>query len=237
MGLDAYQTGRFKEAAAAWEMALKLEPDSVPTLRNLGAVYHSLGRDDDAVAALQHALEIKPNSDVYTNLGTILFYQGKYDRAVPAFEKAVELGANNYDSWGNLGDSYRWSSNKKDKAKPAYEHAIQLVREEIARNPNQMELRADLAVYLAKSGHRDSALKELKPVEDGHDTNPSDLYTSALVYELCGKRDRALDALRAAVKAGQDLNDIKNEPEFVSLRTDPRYHLTILSAPASKPNP
>jgi eukaryotic-like serine/threonine-protein kinase len=237
MGLDAYQTGRFKEAASTWETALKLEPDSVPTLRNLGAVYHSLGRDDDAVAALQHALEIKPNSDVYTNLGTILFYQGKYDRAVPAFEKAVELGANNYDSWGNLGDSYRWSSNKKDKAKPAYEHAIQLVREEIARNPNQLELRADLAVYLAKSGHRDSALKELKPVEEGQDTNPSDLYTSALVYELCGKRDRALDALRAAVKAGQDLNDIKNEPEFVSLRTDPRYHLTILSAAASKPNP
>jgi tetratricopeptide (TPR) repeat protein len=237
MGLDAYQTGHFKEAAAAWEMALKLEPDSVPTLRNLGAVYHSLGRDDDAVAALQHALEIKPGSDVYTNLGTILFYQGKYDRAVPAFEKAVELGANNYDSWGNLGDSYRWSSNKKDKAKPAYEHAIQLVREEIARNPNQTELRVDLALYLAKTGDKDRALKELKPVEAAHDTNPSDLYISALVYELCGKRDQALDALLAAVKAGQDLNDIKNEPEFVSLRADPRYHLTILSATASKPNP
>jgi serine/threonine protein kinase len=42
--------------------------------------------------------------------------------------------------------------------------------------------------------------------------------------------------LLAAVKAGQDLNDIKNEPEFVSLRTDPRYHLTILSAAAAKPD-
>jgi tetratricopeptide (TPR) repeat protein len=217
-------------------MALQLEPDNVPALRNLGAVYHSLGRDDDAVAALQHALEIKPVSDVYTNLGTILFYQGKYDKAVPAFEKAVELGANNFDSWGNLGDAYRWSSTNQDKAKPAYEHAIQLVREEIAKNPKQIELQADLAMYLAKSGDKDAALKELKPVEDAHDANPSDLYTAALVYELCGKRDRALDALRAAVKAGQDLNDIKNEPEFVSLRADPRYHLTILSA-AAKPNP
>ena len=33
--------------------------------------------------------------------------------AVPAFEKAVELGANNYDSWGNLGDAYRWSSEQE----------------------------------------------------------------------------------------------------------------------------
>jgi tetratricopeptide (TPR) repeat protein len=237
MGLDAYQAGRFKEAASAWEMALKLEPDNVPVLRNLGAVYHSLDRDGDAVAALQHALEIKPASDVYTNLGTILFYQGKYDEAVPAFEKAVELGANNYDSWGNLGDAYRWSSSQKDKAKPAYENAIRMVREEIAKNPNQTEQRIDLGLYLAKSGDKEEALKEMKPVEAAHDTNPSDLYNAALVYELCGKRDQALDALLAAVKAGQDLNDIKNEPEFVSLRADPRYHLNIVSAAASKPVP
>ena len=237
MGLDAYQAGRFKESASDWEIALKLEPDNVPVLRNLGAVYHSLDRDDDAVAALQRALEIKPVSDVYTNLGTILFYQGKYDRAVPAFEKAVELGANNFDSWGNLGDAYRWSSNKQDKARPAYEHAIQLAREEIAKNPNQIDLRTDLAMYLAKNGDKDAALKELKPVEAAHDTNPSDLYNSALVYELCGKRDQALNTLLAAVKAGQDLNDIKNEPEFVSLRADPRYHLNILSAATTKPTP
>ena len=236
IGLVDYQAGRFKEAAAAWETSLKLEPDNVPALRNLGAAYHSLGRDDDAVAALQHALEIKPAPDVYTNLGTILFYQGKYDRAVPAFDKAVQMGANNYDNWGNLGDAYRWSSDKKDQAKPAYDHAIQLVREEIATNPTQMELRTDLALYLAKTGNKDAALQELRPVEDAHDANPSDLYNVALVYELCGKRDRALATLLAAVKAGQDLNDIKNEPEFVSLRADPRYHLTILSA-AAKPNP
>jgi len=237
MGLDAFQAGRFQEAASAWEMALKLEPDNVPVLRNLGAVYHSMGRDDDAVAALQHALEIKPDSDVYSNLGTVLFYQGKYDRAVPAFEKAVDLGANDYDNWGNLGDSYRWSSSKQDKAKPAYEHAIQLAREEIAKNPNQMMLRVNLAMYLAKIGDKDNALKELKSVDQAQDTNPSDLYTFAVVYELCGKRDQALGALLAAVKAGQDLNDIKNEPEFVSLRADPRYHLQILSATASKPSP
>jgi Flp pilus assembly protein TadD/predicted Ser/Thr protein kinase len=237
VGLNAYQAGHFTDAASAWEMALKLEPDNVPALRNLGAAYHSLGRDDDAVAALQHALEIKPGSDVFANLGTVLFYQGKYDRAVPAFEKAVELGANNYDNWGNLGDAYRWSSNKKNQAKPAYEHAIQLVREEIARNPNEIELRTDLALYLAKAGDKGAALKELKPMEAVHDSNPSDLYNSALVYELCGKRDQALEVLLAAVKSGQDLNDIKNEPELVSLRADPRYHLQILSAVATKPNP
>jgi thioredoxin-like negative regulator of GroEL len=112
-----------------------------------------------------------------------------------------------------------------------------LVTEEIAKNPNQPELRADLAMYLAKSGDKDRAIKEMKALEGVHDTNPADLYTFALVYELCGKRDQALDALLASVKAGQDLNDIKNEPEFVSLRADPRYHLKILNAVPAKPSP
>jgi tetratricopeptide (TPR) repeat protein len=233
MGLDAYQGGRFKQAASAWETALKLEPDNVQALRNLGAVYHSMGRDDDAVGTLQHALEIKPVPDVYTNLGTILFYQGKYDESVPAFEKAVALSANDFGNWGNLGDAYRWSSANKDKAKAAYQQAIALVKEEIVKNPTAADLQTDLAMYLAKSGDKGAALRALNPVEKANSKDPAVLYDSAVAYELCGKREQALDALLAAVKTGQDLNDIKNEPEFVSLRADPRYHLQILTAAAA----
>lgn len=236
MGLGAYQAGQFQAAASAWETALKLEPDNVPALRNLGAAYHTLGRDDDAVATLQHALEIKPSADVYTNLGTILFYQGKYDESVPAFEKALALNANNSEIWGNLADAYRWSSGKKDKAKAAYQQAIQLVRDEIVRSPTEVDLKADLAMYLAKSGDKTAALQAMQPVEEAHSKDPTVLYDSAVVYELCGQRDKALNALLAAVKGGEDLNDIKNEPEFVSLRADPRYHLQILNA-AAKPSP
>jgi tetratricopeptide (TPR) repeat protein/predicted Ser/Thr protein kinase len=236
LGWTAYQAANYKEAVSYFEQALRLEPDSLSTLENLGAVYHLLGRDDDAAAALQHALEMKPAADVYNNLGTIRFYQGHYDEAVPAFEKTVELNANGYDSWGNLGDAYRWSSAQKDKAKPAYQHAIQLVREEIAKHPNQMDLRTSLAMYLAKSGDKQSALQELKPVEQAHVKEPNILYISAMVYELCGNRDKALDSLLVAVKAGQSLADVKNEPEFVSLRADPRYHLNILSVADTKPS-
>jgi tetratricopeptide (TPR) repeat protein/predicted Ser/Thr protein kinase len=235
-GMNAYAGGDYKLAASAWEHALRLEPDSVQVLRNLGGAYHMLGRDDDAIAALQHAIEVKPDPDVYSNLGTILFYQGKYDESVPAFEKAVALNANSFETWGNLGDAYRWSSGKKDKAKAAYQQAIALVREEIAKNSSALDLKADLAIYLAKSGAKSAALQAIEPVE-AHSKDPTVLYDSAVVYELCGHRDKALNSLLAAVQGGEDLNDIKNEPEFVSLRADPRYHLQILNAAATKPSP
>jgi Flp pilus assembly protein TadD len=156
---------------------------------------------------------------------------------VPAFEKTVALSANDFESWGNLGDAYRWSSGQKDKAKAAYQQAIQLLRGDMVKNPAQADLKSDLALYLAKSGDKSAALRALKPMEDAPSKDPAVLYNSAVVYELCGDRDKALNSLLAAVQAGQDLNDIKNEPEFVSLRADPRYHLQILSATASKPTP
>ena len=233
LGLNAYQSADYKDAVQNWEEALKLEPDNVLALRNLGAAYHLLGRDEDAAAALQHALEIKPNADVYNNLGTIRFYQGHYAEAVPAFEKTVQLGSNSFDNWGNLGDAYRWTPGNQAKAKQAYQTAIRLVREEIARHPQQLDLRADLAMYLAKSGDKPAALQELKPVEQAKTKDPTILYLSALVYELAGDRTQAIAALAASVKAGQSLADLKNEPELVHLRADPRYQLEVLSSAAN----
>lgn len=234
LGLNAYQTGDYKQAAFDWEEALRLEPDNVPALRNLGAVYHSLGRDDDAASALQRSLEIHPTADAYNNLGYIRFYQGRYQDAVPAFEKTVALGANSFDNWASLADAYRWTPGNADKAKQAYDTAIRLVREEIAKNPNQADLRADLALYLAENGNKTDALTGLKAVEQARSKDPGVLYNLAVTYELCGDRDKALDALLAAVKAGQSLDDVKNDPELVALRADPRYHLKIEGA---KPNP
>ena len=228
-----YQGGDYKDAASNFEHALKLEPDSVIVLEDLGAVYHSLGRDEDAAAALQHALQVKPTADVYGNLGYIRFYEGHYQEAVPAFEKAVQLGANGFDNWGNLGDAYRWTPGNEAKAKQAYQTAIRLVREEIAKHPTQLDLRADLAMYLAKSGDKQAAIEEMKPLEQTDIKDPAILYVFSLVYELCGNRDKAIASLAASVKAGQSLADIRNEPELVHLRSDPRYQLDVLSAAKS----
>ena len=50
-----------------------------------------IDRVDDAAAALQRALEIRPAATIYTNLGTLRFFQGQYQQAVTSFERAVEM--------------------------------------------------------------------------------------------------------------------------------------------------
>jgi serine/threonine protein kinase/Flp pilus assembly protein TadD len=230
LGLNAYLDADYPRAAEAWEQALKLEPDNVLALRNLGGVYHMLDRDDDAATALQRALEIEPDADTYNNLGTLRFYQGRYQDAVPAFEKTVALAANNYDNWASLGDAYRWTPGNQQKAQQAYEQAIQLAQEEMVKAPKDMSLRASIASYMAKAGEKKKALEELKPVEQAQKKDAATWYRQALVYEICGRRQQALNALAIAVKAGQSLKDIKNEPELTALRADPEYHLRILES-------
>ncbi len=233
LGAEAYQAGHYRDAASFFETVLKTQPNEIRALINLGATYHALGRDDDASQMLQQALAIKPNAEVFNNLGTIRYYQGKYDLAAAAFEKTVALNANSSDNWASLGDAYRQLHNQ-DKAKQAYQQAIQLVKDEIAKHPEQMDLQANLALYLAKTGDKQGALQAVAPVMQAKVKDPTNLFEAAITYELCGARDKALDALTTAVKAGQNLDDIKNEPELVSLRADPRYHLNVLSASATK---
>jgi eukaryotic-like serine/threonine-protein kinase len=233
LGLLLFKGARYAEAADAWERASKLTPDNIVVLSNLAAAYHMVDRSNDAASALQRSLEIKPDADTYTNLGTIRFFQGHYAEAVPAFEKAVKLGANSYTIWGNLGDAYRWAPGQAAKAKPAYDNAIHLAREELKVNSQNLDAQSYLALYLAKSGDKKAALAQIAKVDAISQREAEMYFVSSVVHEVCGERDSALAALASSLKAGYALNEIKNDPELLSLRSDPRY-LSILGNLSAK---
>jgi tetratricopeptide (TPR) repeat protein len=230
LGSFFYRSARYEDAVRAWERAVQVTPDNVVALRNLAAAYHMLGRNEEAAAKLQRALEIQPAATTYNNLGTLRFFQGQYGDAAEAFEKAVQLSANTYLYWGNLGDAYRWTPGGRDKATPAYLRASQLLNEKIAASPADPDLHANLAVYLIKSGDRDRALREIGIVEKSQRITAFSWFKAVIVHELCGQRDQALAALQEALRAKYALQEIRNEPELDSLRTDPRYHRMVGSS-------
>ena len=219
-----FRRSRYADAAALWETALTVAPDNVLVLRNLAAAYFLLDRPDEAASALQRALETRPTAAIYTNLGTIRFFQGRYTDAVPAFEKAVALGANNPQFWGNLGDGYRWAPGRRNDAPAAYRRAIELVREQLAKNPDDLEAKSRLAVYLAKVGDPAGAMTTAGAVAAGGRLTAQMHYRLTVVYELGGDHDRALAAVEAAIRAGYRVKDLASDPELTMLRADARYH-------------
>ena len=227
LGVFYYRQSRFEDAEKTLNEVVKLAPDCHMAHRNLGAVYHMQGRFAEASAEFQTALQIRPSATTYSNLGTSLFFQGLYPQSVVAFDKAVELGANNYQIWANLGDACRQTPGNEEKAREAFLAAIQLVRDELSSNPRDGDLRSQLALYLAKCGEKQDALEQAAQSEK-LDQSAQVMATLVLVYEICGLRERALDALAAALKKGYTLEEINRDPELLEMRKDPKYRKLVV---------
>ena len=225
LGQLLYKSARYQEAVDVWEQSAKLVDDSASLHRQLGAAHHMLGNPDAAAKAFQRALQIEPNAAVYNNLGTLRFFQGQYADSVAAFRKAVELRANSYLFWGNLGDAHRWNPPTRHEAADAYATAIRLALEAMKARSSDLDLRATIAVYRAKSGDKTGAAADITAVDHAPKPSPSMLFKSTVVHELTGNRKAALASLERTLRAGYSLREIQTEPELVSLRTDPQFHL------------
>ncbi len=60
-GLVLYKLGRYQEAVNAYDEALTIDPDYVPSLLNKGSALHKLGRYQEAVNAYDEVLSRDPN--------------------------------------------------------------------------------------------------------------------------------------------------------------------------------
>ena len=212
------------EAIPALERASTLAPDSALTFRNLGAAYHALGRYGDATRSLQRALEIKADPSVYSNLGTAYFFQGLYGDAVTAFEQARKLRPNDFRAWANLADGYRFIPARKAESLQAYTRGLQLIDEQIALAPADIDLLTRRVVMLAKRGDCDAARAAAAAVEVKVASSPAALYRVGVAHEVCGRREDAVVKILAALERGYPADEVARDPELVKFREDLRYH-------------
>jgi serine/threonine-protein kinase len=224
LGLFLCRQDRCVEGLNELLEAARRHPNNPVVFRSLGAVYHLLGRDDEAAASLQKSLSIRPERRQYSTLGAVLFFQGKYREALGAFEKAISMGGgNDYLAWGNLADAYRFTPGYGTKAKEAYANAIELGRKALAKNPKDLSIASSIAGYLAKNGQSSEAVAQLATIEAEPGLKAGILYKCALAREITGFRELALSHLEKAVRQGYPMKEVANDPELIELRKDPRY--------------
>jgi len=91
-GLKLFGQDRFEEAIAEHERALALKPDWADVLNALATAQSKAGRHADAVATIQHAIEIAPDDPfAFTSLSIFLQRLGKIPEAEAAAAKARML--------------------------------------------------------------------------------------------------------------------------------------------------
>jgi Flp pilus assembly protein TadD len=78
------------------QKAVKLDPDNGAYIDSLGWALFKLGRNEEAVVQLRHAVELlKDEADVYGHLADVLLKLGKPDEALTALRRANELEPDN----------------------------------------------------------------------------------------------------------------------------------------------
>jgi len=193
------QSGKFEEAAAAYQRCTELNPDFSWYHHNLGEVLAKLGQRDGAEKSYRRACELNPNSAwSWHNLGEVLEQQGNLDEAVAAYRKAVEIYPDFYEFYNSLGKALCLQG-QLDESVSCLRHAIALDSESALPYQNLWEA-------LARLGRVDEGMDCLRRAIE---LNPGegDLYLK-LAEAFQGKNEfaEAVGYYRKAIQLKPDLH-------------------------------
>ena len=111
---------------ASYQHALKIEPDHVEALNNLGVALHAQGKVPEAIACLHQAIALKPDyAEAHSNLGNAYQEEGQLELAVACYRQALSLNPAYFDAHNNLGNVLR-AQGKLAESVCSYERALEL---------------------------------------------------------------------------------------------------------------
>ncbi len=226
LGWFYYRRGRYEDAEKQFEKVTALVPQNAWAYNNLGTVYLVRGQDAQAREMLERSVAIRPVYGAVSNLGTLYFKEGKLRDAATMYEKALAIKGSDFRLWGNLGTAYHFSD-QNAKAKEAFAQAVKLAEQQRAVNPRDSGLLIDLGGYYGMLGERATGLAVLERVLKTPPTDADSMAAIGESFEDLGERDRAVEWIGKALKAGFSAATLEEGPALRELRSDPRFKKLI----------
>jgi tetratricopeptide (TPR) repeat protein len=129
-GVVCIGSGRYQDALVHFGYALRASSLNDSVLSEVhffrGVTYHLLDKDDDALAAWDAALQIKPaDAEALYNKGVSLHYLGRYVEAIGAYDAALKLKPEFAEALNNKGNSLN-DLGRYDDAIDAYDAALEM---------------------------------------------------------------------------------------------------------------
>ncbi len=121
-----WRAGRYGEAIALCDEALKLDPNFAPAFLRRGAAKSDLGRFEEAIKDYDEAMRLKPDyATAYYNRGLAKYNLRQLEDAVKDYDEAIRLKpdyANAYNNRGNAKDNL----GRHEEAIKDYDETIRL---------------------------------------------------------------------------------------------------------------
>jgi serine/threonine-protein kinase len=207
----------WREAEEHFKRAIQLKPDYPTAHQWYSAMLAATGRFDEANEEARRARELEPFSlTINSDVGRHLYYAGRYDDALAAHRQSLEMDRNYARAHYEVG-CVLTQLKRHGEALGAFQQALNLDKDTIGAL-------AGLGHAYALSGDKPQALEVIERLREMSTRRYVSPYYLAVVYAGLGEREQALDHLE---KASQErfnwLAFVKVEPQFKSLRAEPRF--------------
>jgi eukaryotic-like serine/threonine-protein kinase len=202
--------------------ALALKPQDAAVHRFYALFLRGMGREKEALAEMKRSQALDPLG-VETNkaLGATYYWAGLYDQAIQQYLKTLEIDPNFAPVHDHLADVYAQKAMYKEAATEEQRYLVLSGDEEGA---------AALARDFTASGYeramRNQYRKNLDLLKEAAASNQA--YVSPMyfvfIYARLGEKDQAFAWLDRAFAERQPwLTQLRTDPQFQPLRSDPRF--------------
>ena len=211
-------------ALAASRRALELEPRMPEAYVAKGNLLFLQGNRDEAFAAFEEAIRLNPASyEAHYFYARDLFSAGRAQQAVAFYEAAERLRPEEYQPPCMLSGAL-FSLGRAKEGKAAAVRAVRAIDARLTVVPDDSRALHLGAVLAARLGDRDRALAYVRRSLELRPDEFATTYNVACAYAVLGMRREALDTLDRAVRTGRgDLGWIEHDPDFDTLRHEPRF--------------
>ena len=163
LGLLATREARTAEAIPYFQEALRLSPDNLIALENLGNAYRQQKQWDDARRVLEHAVAVGPDDpEANYSLGMVFAQLDENDRAYEYLQRALKLRPAYPEALNNLGVLYL-RTRRRDEAVASFEECIRVAP---AFDQSYLNLARVYSIEDAPNKARDVLLELLKQHPD-----------------------------------------------------------------------
>lgn len=226
-GYFYYKQARYADAAGMFRKAIQLAPLNHTLYFNLGGMYLQLGEYQQAVEALRQSVALRPTFEAYGNLGAVYFYMRRYSDSVESLQQAMKIDPNDWQNWGNLGDTLFQMPARRAEARSAYQKAIDLAKARLEVNPRDAYILAFVADYNAMLDQEPQAREQITRALETAPADADVLFRAAILYNHFGDTEKALHFLTKSVAAGYGRTVIRDTPDFDHLKDDGRFRALL----------
>ncbi|UCG51199.1 MAG: protein kinase [Candidatus Latescibacterota bacterium] len=217
-----------ENAMTASRKALELDSDLAEAHASHGLALSLDGRYSEAESEFEKAIEISPRLyEAYYYFARACRAQGKLEKAVEQFAKACAVRPEDYQAPILMADTYRGLEDR-DAMIDAFRRGLTVAEKHLELHPDDARACYLGAHALLGLGEKERALEWNERAMKLAPYDPATLYNAACLFCVMGEHDKTFECLEKAFDCGFSHRDwIENDPDFRSIREDPRYQALL----------